>query len=168
MLFKSESEVMPYLAEIYSGLSATKSMMTPTALVEYLDDRVNAYAVRITAGVRIYAVDYRLAYLQIGAGALLLLRALGMHEFVRGTFAQMLLGKHVRYGDKGLLKWGHPGMLMRLGSKVDRASNLLKNPHLDTDQSESVFDTVHDIIGYCVLGMMILDYKSTNSKGEKP
>jgi hypothetical protein len=71
-------------------------------------------------------------------------------------FANMLMSKHIAYGDSGLIKWGHAGMFMRIGSKVDRFENLSKNPSTN-NLNESIVDTLTDIVGYCVLGSAMLE-----------
>lgn len=77
--------------------------------------------------------------------------------FNREAFKTMLMRKHVAYGDTGLIKWGHFGMFMRLGSKVDRFLNLTKHPERGAGSDESINDTLTDIVGYCVLGITMLN-----------
>lgn len=66
-----------------------------------------------------------------------------------------LCKKQRDYGPNNIARFGSSGILLRLHDKVARLENLLDN---DRDaQNESVQDTYLDIVGYSVIGMMLLD-----------
>lgn len=70
------------------------------------------------------------------------------------SFAKLLLTKHEAYGDKVLIRWSHTGMFMRIDSKISRLINLTNDPSI-SKANESIEDTVTDILGYCVLGLIM-------------
>jgi len=72
-------------------------------------------------------------------------------EFVWST----LCNKQRDYGPENILRFGHRGLIVRLHDKVARLENLLKSGK--TPENESVADTYLDIVGYSVIGLMLLD-----------
>lgn len=76
-------------------------------------------------------------------------------------FATLLKKKHEAYGAEPIRSWGELGVTIRIDSKFKRYLNLTKvNPGTD-QHDESVFDTLQDIIGYCVLGILYTRTKET-------
>lgn len=69
--------------------------------------------------------------------------------------AALLVRKQHDYGHENIARFGAEGLLVRVHDKVARLENLTgwdKKPKM-----ESVKDTIDDIIGYCVIGLMIED-----------
>lgn len=78
-------------------------------------------------------------------------------------FIDLLLSKHQRYGAAPLLRWGLVGIFIRIDSKWQRFLNMEKhelNAEISTiSDSEPVFDTLQDILGYCILAQAIWEKK---------
>lgn len=74
------------------------------------------------------------------------------------TFAghvEHLCSKQRDYGHDNITAFGVLGIKVRLSDKLARYANLTKNG-IDPE-NESLEDTVKDIIGYCVVGLMLCD-----------
>jgi hypothetical protein len=72
-----------------------------------------------------------------------------------GFMVSTLVKKQLDYGHGNINKFGTTGILVRLSDKVQRFKNLTttkRNP-----QVESIHDTLMDIVGYCVIGLMYDD-----------
>lgn len=80
--------------------------------------------------------------------------ALGSN-FSEAVFAKMLLMKHQAYGPEPITRWAEPGVAIRIDSKVARVENLLSGSLPFGD--ESWMDTLRDIVGYCVLGLRMIE-----------
>ena len=59
------------------------------------------------------------------------------------------------YGPNNIARFGQSGLLLRLHDKVARLENLLLQGR--QAQNESLHDTYLDIVGYSVIGVMLLD-----------
>ena len=68
---------------------------------------------------------------------------------------ETLCRKQRDYGPNNIARFGSSGILLRLHDKVARLENLLD--HDKDAQYESVQDTYLDIVGYSVIGLMLLD-----------
>ena len=91
--------------------------------------------------------DYEVIFTAVGSAALNELKDSINVE----TFSYLLLSKHQQYGSKPLTEWGPIGIVIRIDSKINRYLNLstLDSVH----DYESIYDTLVDILGYCVLGL---------------
>lgn len=78
------------------------------------------------------------------------------------TVFQTLCGKQYDYGHENINKFGLFGVIVRLSDKVERYANL-KNKYA---KNESVFDTLFDIVGYCVVALMLIDETFNLQLGE--
>ena len=78
------------------------------------------------------------------------------------TVFQTLCSKQHDYGHENINKFGLYGIIVRLSDKVERYANL-KNKHA---KNESVFDTLLDIVGYCVVALMLIDQTFNLQLGE--
>ena len=78
------------------------------------------------------------------------------------TVFQTLCNKQHDYGHENINKFGTYGVIVRLSDKVERYANL-KNKHA---KNESVFDTLLDIVGYCVVALMLIDQTFNLQLGE--
>ena len=78
------------------------------------------------------------------------------------TVFQTLCNKQHDYGHENINKFGLYGIIVRLSDKVERYANL-KNKHA---KNESVFDTLLDIVGYCVVALMLIDQTFNLQLGE--
>ena len=77
---------------------------------------------------------------------------------------RLLHRKHQDYGPGNIMSSGFLGLIVRLGDKIARLQNLMKDAKLgDTDisyadpQFESIADTFADISGYGIIGQMLLN-----------
>ena len=66
---------------------------------------------------------------------------------------KLLASKQYDYGCENILKFGAEGIKVRLWDKIARYYNLLKRG-VDP-KNESLVDTLTDMVGYCVLHMMV-------------
>lgn len=90
----------------------------------------------------------------MGAMALsVLANRFSIHEF-----SHLLLNKHRRYGKAPLENWGVIGIVMRMDSKVERINNMSRGQELALSD-ESIYDSLQDIVGYCVLGTKLMEEK---------
>ena len=78
------------------------------------------------------------------------------------TVFQTLCSKQYDYGHENINKFGLYGIIVRLSDKVERYANL-KNKYA---KNESVFDTLLDIVGYCVVALMLIDETFNLQLGE--
>lgn len=79
-----------------------------------------------------------------------------------GAFSRLVYYKHRRYSAAPLLEFYELGLLIRLGSKIARLTNMVgpaesNDPELGQSKEESIEDTLVDIIGYCVLGIRLIE-----------
>ena len=65
----------------------------------------------------------------------------------------LLVEKQKGYGPKNITKFGVKGIGIRLSDKAQRLLNL-RSKGQDGNHDESVKDTVTDMLGYCVVGVM--------------
>lgn len=99
--------------------------------------------------------DWVEVYKRVGASALQLLG----NKFKSEPFIALLLSKHKLYGAQPLMDWRHIGILVRLNSKVSRYMNMKEQDVSGEGTDESIFDTLHDMVGYCVLGLRLLNWE---------
>jgi|SRR5690625_97576 len=65
-----------------------------------------------------------------------------------------LIRKQIDYGPNAISRFGLDGIIIRINDKVERLINLSelkKDPEVD----ESLEDTLRDIAGYAILGLMV-------------
>ena len=81
-----------------------------------------------------------------------------------GEMANLLASKQHDYGHKNIDRFGLKGIIVRLNDKYERLANLeFTRQFLEDGNSvapkvnESLTDTLMDIVGYCVIGLMVLD-----------
>lgn len=75
------------------------------------------------------------------------------NEWDSGEMATLLASKQHDYGHGNITAFGMKGVLVRLSDKVERLMNLTtKNA-----RNESISDTLRDIVGYCVIALMLHD-----------
>lgn len=87
--------------------------------------------------------------------------------------AQLLAYKQHDYGHGNIMRFGLKGIVVRLTDKYERLANLQFTKDFLEDGgtvaplvNETIADTLHDIIGYCVVGLMVLDDTFKLSLGE--
>ena len=73
-------------------------------------------------------------------------------DFSMPSFVRMLLHKHKKYGAKPIREWGPLGVIIRISSKLNRYINMHEAPGQAKPDDE---DTLADILGYCVLGLLL-------------
>jgi hypothetical protein len=72
-----------------------------------------------------------------------------------GEMLSLLISKQKDYGHGNINSFGIIGIVVRLSDKVERYKNLTSKKR--KPKNETLVDTVHDIIGYCVIALMFLD-----------
>lgn len=77
-------------------------------------------------------------------------------QFDEQKFVEMLLGKHRRYGLKSLVGWRELGVLTRIDQKIARLVNMAGGNPADFGD-ETQYDTMVDILGYCVIGLYMIE-----------
>jgi hypothetical protein len=86
------------------------------------------------------------------------------NEWDSGEMSTLLARKQHDYGHKNITKFGMQGVLVRLSDKVERLINL--KTHKFEARNESLLDTLRDIVGYCVVALMLNDETFTLELGE--
>ena len=86
------------------------------------------------------------------------------NEWDSSEMSTLLARKQHDYGHKNITKFGMQGVLVRLSDKVERLINL--KTHKSEAKNESLLDTLRDIVGYCVVALMLNDETFTLELGE--
>jgi len=81
-----------------------------------------------------------------------------------GEMCLLLASKQHDYGHGNITSFGMKGVLVRLSDKVERLINLKSKK--SKAQNESVLDTLRDIVGYCVIALMLNDETFSLDLGE--
>ena len=110
----------------------------------------------------------RLVWDEIGESCICLLGYMSMIP-KPSSISSLLVSKQRDYGTKNISKFGTIGILIRLNDKIERLINLLNRANYNLDNivtsvsDESIYDTITDIIGYCVIAKMWLNkYPDSN------
>ena len=74
---------------------------------------------------------------------------------IREQITETLIRKQHDYGHGNITTFGLKGVLVRLSDKVERLINLQSKK--TKAQNESTVDTLRDIVGYCVIALMLND-----------
>lgn len=69
---------------------------------------------------------------------------------VLSDVAEVMAGRHRKYGPGNIAEFGEAGLLVRLGDKYARLKNGMERDFAD----ESVDDTVLDVVGYGLVWLM--------------
>lgn len=77
---------------------------------------------------------------------------LGMSEVDRLDMEPLLVNRQLKYGTKNIMAFGYKGIAMRMADKVAR----IENGQGDFED-EAYRDAVMDLVGYCVIAMMLHD-----------
>jgi len=72
-----------------------------------------------------------------------------------GEMCSLLVSKQHDYGHGNITAFGLRGVLVRLSDKIERLNNLKSKK--SKAQNESLLDTLRDIVGYCVIALMLND-----------
>ena len=74
-------------------------------------------------------------------------------ELVVLDLADLIVAKQNDYGKDNILGFGEQGLVVRLWDKINRLKNLIWNNQ--RPKNESVEDTLNDIAGYAIIGLML-------------
>lgn len=95
-------------------------------------------------------------YLSMGVTALIgVTGGQAMSTQMFRTIVPLIVYKQSRYGHDNIGAFEHVGLLVRLTDKVARYSKMTREGIEDV--AESVEDSLLDIIGYCLIGTMLID-----------
>ena len=94
-----------------------------------------------------------LLWTEIGIEAIQELRLRGVWD--SGEMCSLLVSKQHDYGHRNITAFGLRGVLVRLSDKIERLNNLKSKK--SKAQNESLLDTLRDIVGYCVIALMLND-----------
>lgn len=75
---------------------------------------------------------------------------------VLSDISDTLIKKQLDYGPNAIKRFGMEGIVIRMSDKMERLINLIelkKDPTVD----ESIEDTLFDLAGYAVIGLMYLE-----------
>lgn len=75
-------------------------------------------------------------------------------EWDPGYVISTLCKKQYDYGHGNINRFGIYGVIVRLSDKIERLDNLNK---IEKPQNEAKQDTLLDIVGYCVIALMLMD-----------
>jgi len=123
----------------------------PSAM-EMMATTISSLSSIILAGDR-EKVNWKTKFISIGAEAKKIIE-----YFNASAFIKLLLDKHALYGVGPFRQWKEVGICVRLTSKLERLKNIIRHPEKDVGD-ESWTDTLHDIVGYCVLGWWLQERK---------
>lgn len=91
-----------------------------------------------------------------------------------GDMVRLLAAKQHDYGHGNINKFGQLGIVVRLSDKYERLTNLaFTQDFLASGNTvaprveESIIDTLRDLVGYCVVGLMLLDGTFNLELGEE-
>jgi len=76
-------------------------------------------------------------------------------EWDSGRMSTLLASKQHDYGHGNITAFGLQGVLVRLSDKIERLINLKSK--IGKAKNESLTDTLRDIVGYCVIALMLND-----------
>ena len=94
-----------------------------------------------------------LLWTEIGIEAIQELRL--RNSWDSGEMCNLLISKQHDYGHRNITAFGLRGILVRLSDKIERLNNLKSKK--SKAKNESVLDTLQDIVGYCVIALMLND-----------
>lgn len=72
-----------------------------------------------------------------------------------GAYAVLFYGKQLDYGTGNISKFGEEGIVIRLYDKIERLRTLWREGR--EPSNESIADTLYDIMGYAVIGLLLND-----------
>lgn len=98
-------------------------------------------------------IPISLLWTEIGIEAIQELRL--RSEWDSGQMCVLLASKQHDYGHGNITTFGLRGVLVRLSDKVERLKNLKSRKGVA--KNESLLDTLRDIVGYCVIALMLND-----------
>ena len=118
----------------------------------------NAKLMRLCESAKICLFDdddlpVSLLWTEIGIEAIQELRLRGVWD--SGEMCSLLVSKQHDYGHRNITAFGLRGVLVRLSDKIERLNNLKSKK--SKAQNESLLDTLRDIVGYCVIALMLND-----------
>jgi hypothetical protein len=119
-------------------------------LTDKLDYHINTLAWLIEEKA---IVDYQSEIEDIATTVINELRA--REAWDTGQMVATLCSKQHDYGHGNINKFGLFGVLVRLSDKIERYKNLT-NKHTEAI-NESIGDTLTDMVGYCIIALMLLD-----------
>jgi hypothetical protein len=94
-----------------------------------------------------------LLWTEIGIEAIQELRL--RNSWDSGEMCNLLISKQHDYGHRNITAFGLRGVLVRLSDKIERLNNLKSKK--SKAKNESMLDTLRDIVGYCVIALMLND-----------
>ena len=77
-------------------------------------------------------------------------------EFL-GDVGDLLVRKQLDYGPNAVSRFGLQGIIVRMSDKLERLINL-SQLQADPEVNESIDDTLYDIAGYAILGLILRKY----------
>ena len=154
-LLNSRSDITRQITQIWDGAQPTSEpVMTEELMLAQCRKCIDEAATFTRSLVPMETSQCFALFQLIGFACLVHLKDHGKwDEF---NFETILLGKHDRYGAGPLREWGELGIMIRIGSKLARLENICKGQAQAT-ADESKNDTIVDIVGYCVLGLALLE-----------
>ena len=72
-------------------------------------------------------------------------------NILEGT-RRLLVSKQHDYGNQNITRFGHGGIGIRINDKICRLENLVNKDH---QVDEALAETWQDILGYCIIGIMM-------------
>ena len=77
----------------------------------------------------------------------------GIEALTAEGILPMLTGKQADYGYENINRFGQDGIIVRMHDKIARLENLAAKGADPTN--EPVMDSFMDLVGYCIIGMMV-------------
>ena len=136
---------------LYEGINAKDGYSLSEAEVA-----LQKYFGEIISGMK-PSKDNAKVFYGVRDGALTLLTTLFDRNIdeVLDTSYQIGVAKNQDYGSVNILQYGVVGLIVRLGDKIARAINLLKEGSTQFVANEKVEDTIMDMVNYATYGIML-------------
>ncbi len=113
-------------------------------MVDFWVDGANGYAQVGWADLAARVIKAHVEFVQGGEG----------EPWKYGYVVQTLASKQHDYGTRNIERFGIPGIKVRLSDKAARFRNLRRRG--GNARNETVEDTLFDMLGYCIVALMVL------------
>lgn len=124
----------------------------PPTPQKFVHDRIEMVRKAHAEGRNAWLIDHHENFMKMGSASM---KIVG-DKFDQQKFAELLVSKHELYTDKPIRAWNELGVVIRIDSKFERF-NAIGNRVI---HAESSYDTMLDILGYCVLGTLLVREKT--------
>ena len=155
LLIKTKFDVLRTITQIEENSNHTD--LTQGERMQWCEIKCEIMRKSILAN-KSYAQPWKTTFDSIGYH---MLKILKHSSFNKDEYGDFMVRKHKAYGAEPILMWGDLIILIRVTSKISRIKNMeggawpTRFDLSGSVNSESVQDNIQDILGYCILGLLI-------------